>query len=43
MRITNHVPPLKKRMSRSVLEYRGAGRDNGDFLLPAPSSRTVAG
>lgn len=43
IRITNHVPPLKKRMARSMLEYRGAGRDNGDFLLPAPSSRTVAG
>jgi hypothetical protein len=26
-----------------MLEYRGAGHDNGDFLLPAPSSRTVAG
>jgi len=43
MRITNHVPLLKKRMARSMLEYRGAGRNNGDFLLPAPSSRTVAG
>jgi 2-polyprenyl-6-methoxyphenol hydroxylase-like FAD-dependent oxidoreductase len=35
MRITNHVRPLKKRMARSMLEYRGAGRDNADFELPA--------
>jgi 2-polyprenyl-6-methoxyphenol hydroxylase-like FAD-dependent oxidoreductase len=35
MRITNHVRPLKKRMARSMLEYRGAGRDNADFQLPA--------
>jgi 2-polyprenyl-6-methoxyphenol hydroxylase-like FAD-dependent oxidoreductase len=41
MRITNHVPPLKKQMARSMLDYRGAGRDNADFLLPAPSSRTI--
>jgi 2-polyprenyl-6-methoxyphenol hydroxylase-like FAD-dependent oxidoreductase len=43
MRITHHVPPLKKRVARSMLDYRGAGRDNADFLLPAPSIRTVAG
>lgn len=42
MRVTNHVPSLKKRMARSMLEYRGAGRDNADFVLPARSSRTVA-
>jgi 2-polyprenyl-6-methoxyphenol hydroxylase-like FAD-dependent oxidoreductase len=42
MRVTNHVPLLKKRMTRSMLEYRGAGRDNADFVLPARSSRTVA-
>jgi 2-polyprenyl-6-methoxyphenol hydroxylase-like FAD-dependent oxidoreductase len=35
MRVTNHVPSLKKRMARSMLEYRGAGRDNADFVLPA--------
>jgi hypothetical protein len=34
MRVTNHVNPLKKRMTRSMLEYRGAGRDNADFVLP---------
>jgi 2-polyprenyl-6-methoxyphenol hydroxylase-like FAD-dependent oxidoreductase len=34
MRVTNHVSPLKKRMARSMLEYRGAGRDNADFVLP---------
>jgi hypothetical protein len=33
MRVTNHVSPLKKRMARSMLEYRGAGRD-ADFVLP---------
>jgi len=43
MRITHHVPPFKKRVARSMLDYRGAGRDNADFLLPAPSIRTVAG
>ena len=42
MRITNHLPPLKKRVARSMLEYRGAGRDNADFVLPARSSRTIA-
>jgi 2-polyprenyl-6-methoxyphenol hydroxylase-like FAD-dependent oxidoreductase len=41
MRVTNHVPLLKKRMARSLLEYRGAGRDNADFVLPARSSGTV--
>jgi hypothetical protein len=34
MRVTNHVSPLKKRMARSMLEYRGAGRDHADFVLP---------
>jgi 2-polyprenyl-6-methoxyphenol hydroxylase-like FAD-dependent oxidoreductase len=34
MRVTNHVSPLKKRMARSMLEYRGAGRDHADFGLP---------
>ena len=34
LRVTNHVGPLNKRMARSMLEYRGAGRDNADFLLP---------
>jgi 2-polyprenyl-6-methoxyphenol hydroxylase-like FAD-dependent oxidoreductase len=42
MRVTNHVPLLKKRMARSMLEYRGAGRDNADFVLPARASGTVA-
>jgi len=37
MRITNHVRPLKDRMSRSMLAYRGAGRDNADFVLPLSS------
>ena len=37
MRVTNHVPPLKERMARSMLEYRGAGRDNDDFVLPERS------
>ena len=35
MRVTNHVPPLKERMARSMLQYRGAGRDDADFVLPA--------
>jgi 2-polyprenyl-6-methoxyphenol hydroxylase-like FAD-dependent oxidoreductase len=34
LRLTNHLGPLKKRMARSMLEYRGAGRDNADFVLP---------
>jgi 2-polyprenyl-6-methoxyphenol hydroxylase-like FAD-dependent oxidoreductase len=42
MRVTNHVPPLKKRMARSMLEYRGAGRDNADFVLPVRSTRKAA-
>jgi 2-polyprenyl-6-methoxyphenol hydroxylase-like FAD-dependent oxidoreductase len=37
MRVTNHVPPLRERMARSILEYRGAGRDNDDFALPERS------
>ena len=37
MRVTNHVPPLKERMARSMLEYRGAGRDNDHFVLPERS------
>ena len=43
MRVTNRVRPLKERMARSMLEYRGAGRDNADFLLPARSSGPVDG
>ena len=43
MRVTNHVRPLRERMARSMLEYRGAGRDNADFVLPARSGRQVAG
>jgi 2-polyprenyl-6-methoxyphenol hydroxylase-like FAD-dependent oxidoreductase len=39
MRITNHVRPLKDRMSRSMLAYRGADRDNADFVLPLSSPR----
>jgi 2-polyprenyl-6-methoxyphenol hydroxylase-like FAD-dependent oxidoreductase len=35
MRVTNHVRPLKERMARSMLQYRGAGRDDADFVLPA--------
>jgi hypothetical protein len=31
MRVTNHVRPLRQRMARSMLAYRGAGRDNADF------------
>jgi 2-polyprenyl-6-methoxyphenol hydroxylase-like FAD-dependent oxidoreductase len=42
MRVTNHVPPLRQRMTRSMLAYRGAGRDNTDFVLPARTSRPVA-
>jgi 2-polyprenyl-6-methoxyphenol hydroxylase-like FAD-dependent oxidoreductase len=38
MRVTNHVKPLKQRMARSMLEYRGAGRDNTDFVLPERSA-----
>jgi 2-polyprenyl-6-methoxyphenol hydroxylase-like FAD-dependent oxidoreductase len=34
MRVTNHVRPLKNRMARSMLSYRGAGRDGTDFVLP---------
>jgi hypothetical protein len=37
MRVTNHVRPLKQRMARSISAYRGAGRDNEDFVLPARS------
>jgi hypothetical protein len=37
MRVTNHVPPHKERMARSMLEYRSAGRDNDDFVLPEHS------
>lgn len=43
MRVTNHVRPIRERMARSMLEYRGAGRDNADFVLPASSGRQVAG
>jgi hypothetical protein len=42
LRVTNHLAPLKKRMARSMLDYRGAGRDHADFRLPSRSSRTVA-
>ena len=35
MRVTNHVRPLKERMAHSMLQYRGAGRDDADFVLPA--------
>ena len=42
MRVTNHLPPLKARMARSMLDYRGAGRDNADFVLPDRSRRQVA-
>jgi 2-polyprenyl-6-methoxyphenol hydroxylase-like FAD-dependent oxidoreductase len=35
LRVTNHVRPLKERMARSMLQYRGAGRDDADFVLPA--------
>jgi 2-polyprenyl-6-methoxyphenol hydroxylase-like FAD-dependent oxidoreductase len=35
MRVTNHARPLKERMARSMLQYRGAGRDGADFVLPA--------
>jgi 2-polyprenyl-6-methoxyphenol hydroxylase-like FAD-dependent oxidoreductase len=41
MRVTNHVRPLKQRMSRSMLQYRGAGRDNADFVLPTRARRPV--
>ncbi len=34
MRVTNHARPLKERMARSMLLYRGAGRDGADFVLP---------
>ena len=38
MRVTNRVRPLKDQMSRSMLAYRGAGRDNADFVVPAHSA-----
>ena len=41
MRVTNHVRLLKQRMARSISEYRGAGRDNEDFVLPARSGRQM--
>jgi hypothetical protein len=41
LRMANHLAPLKKRMARSMLNYRGAGRDDADFQLPSRSSRTV--
>jgi 2-polyprenyl-6-methoxyphenol hydroxylase-like FAD-dependent oxidoreductase len=41
MRVTNHVRPLRERMARSMLNYRGAGRDNVDFVLPTRTSRPV--
>jgi hypothetical protein len=41
LRVTNHLAPLKKRMARSMLDYRGAGRGHADFQLPSRSSRTV--
>jgi 2-polyprenyl-6-methoxyphenol hydroxylase-like FAD-dependent oxidoreductase len=43
MRLTNDVRPLRERMARPMLAYRGAGRDNTDFVLPARTSRPVAG
>jgi 2-polyprenyl-6-methoxyphenol hydroxylase-like FAD-dependent oxidoreductase len=43
MRVTNHVRPLKQRMARSISAYRGAGRDNKDFVLPARSGQRVNG
>jgi 2-polyprenyl-6-methoxyphenol hydroxylase-like FAD-dependent oxidoreductase len=43
LRVTNHLAPLKQRMTSSMLDYRGAGRDNADFRLPCRPSRTVAG
>ena len=42
MRVTNYMRPLRERMAHSMLQYRGAGRDNADFVLPARSSRPVA-
>ena len=42
MRVTNHVRPLKHRMARSISEYRGAGRDNEDFVLPARSGQQMS-
>jgi hypothetical protein len=41
MRVTNHIRPLKDRMSRSMRAYRGAGRESADFVLPARSGRQV--
>jgi 2-polyprenyl-6-methoxyphenol hydroxylase-like FAD-dependent oxidoreductase len=35
MRVTNHARPLKERMARSMPQYRGAGQDGADFVLPA--------
>jgi 2-polyprenyl-6-methoxyphenol hydroxylase-like FAD-dependent oxidoreductase len=45
MRVTNHVRPLKERMAGSMLQYRGAGRDDADFVLPdvRPHAHTGAG
>ena len=42
LRMANHIAPLKNRMARSMLAYRGAGRDDADFRLPSRSSRAVA-
>jgi hypothetical protein len=30
---SHHVRLLKERMARSMLQYRGAGRDDADFVL----------
>jgi len=43
MRVTNHLRPLKDRMSRSMLADRGAGRDSADFMLPARTSLAKPG
>jgi 2-polyprenyl-6-methoxyphenol hydroxylase-like FAD-dependent oxidoreductase len=42
LRIANDLSPLKNRVARSMLDYRGAGRDDADFRLPSRSSETVA-
>jgi 2-polyprenyl-6-methoxyphenol hydroxylase-like FAD-dependent oxidoreductase len=37
LRVVNHVSVLKARMAGSMLAYRGAGRDNADYVLPLGS------
>jgi 2-polyprenyl-6-methoxyphenol hydroxylase-like FAD-dependent oxidoreductase len=40
-RVVNHVPAFKARMARSMLAYRGAGRDDADYVLPIDPEAAV--